>query len=52
MIKAVIKEKYYFLHHDSHIRISKYFDKKISVGEGYCWLSVHDDSLSLKSMNI
>ena len=40
-------EKYYFIHHDSHTVMPKYFDKSFLIGEGYCWLTAHSGSLSI-----
>ena len=45
------KDNYIYVGQDSHIRIGSYMDKSVLIGEGYCWINVHDnnDSTTMNS---
>ncbi len=38
------KENYIYAGQDSHRRMSIYMDKSILIGEGYCWICVHESN--------
>jgi hypothetical protein len=45
------KENYIYIGQDSHRRMPIYMSKSILIGEGYCWICVHDnnDSTNMSS---
>lgn len=44
-------EPYYFIYHDGHTRMQNLFENKKLVGEGYCWVGIHDENV-INDMNI
>jgi hypothetical protein len=45
------KKNYVYIGETSHITAASFMDKTVLVGEGYCWIGIHDDNDS-SSMNI
>ncbi len=38
------KTNYAYIGQDSHLRAGSYADKSILIGEGYCWIGIHDNN--------